>query len=57
MTLPLTTSGGGIFSALADTPNCPICWIRALKAGMSIGAAAIMAATCSHLPLAAVLGS
>ncbi|XP_032778732.2 uncharacterized protein LOC116917387 [Daphnia magna] len=25
------------------------CWIRVMKAGISIGAAAVMAATCSHL--------
>ncbi|KAI9552542.1 hypothetical protein GHT06_020394 [Daphnia sinensis] len=25
------------------------CWIRAMKTGMSVGAAAVMAATCSHL--------
>jgi hypothetical protein len=39
----------GATSALADTPNRSSCWIRAIKAGMFAGAAAVMAATCSHL--------
>ena len=49
-------SGGWIFtwwfgatSALADTPSCFSCWVSVMKAGISIDAAAVMAATCLHL--------